>query len=111
MRVLLVEDDEMIGRSLKQALEGAGWSADWVRDGELAQSALADGDYTCVLVGRRGGRRGGARGGGAAVRGARRGRGARARAAVGHRPRRLAPRGPAPKGRPGGPPPHPPRSS
>ena len=40
MRVLLVEDDEMIGRSLKQALEGAGWSADWVRDGELAQSAL-----------------------------------------------------------------------
>ena len=50
MRVLLVEDDEMIGRSLKQALEGAGWSADWVRDGELAQSALADGDYTCVLL-------------------------------------------------------------
>ena len=50
MRVLLVEDDEMIGRSLKQALEGAGWSADWVRDGELAQSALGDGDYTCVLL-------------------------------------------------------------
>ena len=50
MRVLLVEDDEMIGRSLKQALEGAGWSADWVRDGELAQSALADGDYTCMLL-------------------------------------------------------------
>jgi two-component system OmpR family response regulator/two-component system response regulator QseB len=50
MRVLLVEDDEMIGRSLKQALEGAGWSADWVRDGELAQSALGDGGYTCVLL-------------------------------------------------------------
>jgi len=40
----------MIGRSLKQALEGAGWSADWVRDGELAQSALGDGGYTCVLL-------------------------------------------------------------
>ncbi|MDH6591748.1 two-component system response regulator QseB [Variovorax sp. TBS-050B] len=50
MRVLLVEDDETIGRSLKQALDGAGWSADWVRDGELAQSALADGGYTCVLL-------------------------------------------------------------
>ena len=50
MRVLLVEDDEMIGRSLKQALESAGWSADWVRDGELAQSALGDGGYTCVLL-------------------------------------------------------------
>lgn len=50
MRTLLVEDDEMIGRSLRQALEGAGWSVDWVRDGALAQSALGDGGYTCVLL-------------------------------------------------------------
>lgn len=50
MRTLLVEDDEMIGRSLRQALEGAGWSVDWVRDGGLAQSALADGGYACVLL-------------------------------------------------------------
>ena len=50
MRTLLVEDDEMIGRSLGQALEGAGWSVDWVRDGMLGESALADGDYTCVLL-------------------------------------------------------------
>ncbi len=50
MRVLLVEDDEMIGHSLKQALAGNGWSVDWVKDGLLAQSALADGDYACVLL-------------------------------------------------------------
>ena len=50
MRALLVEDDEMIGHSLAQALEGAGWSVDWVRDGRLAQSALADGGYTCALL-------------------------------------------------------------
>ena len=50
MRVLLAEDDEMIGRSLKQALSAAGWSVDWVKDGLLAQSALADGDYACVLL-------------------------------------------------------------
>ena len=50
MRVLLVEDDSMIGQSLVQALGGNGWSVDWVRDGELAQSALADGDYACVLL-------------------------------------------------------------
>lgn len=50
MRALLVEDDDMIGRSLQQALEGAGWSVDWVRDGLLGESALADGDYTCVLL-------------------------------------------------------------
>jgi DNA-binding response OmpR family regulator len=50
VRVLVAEDDEMIGRSLVQALEGAGWSADWVRTGPLAHSALADGGYTCVLL-------------------------------------------------------------
>lgn len=50
MRVLLVEDDDMIRRSLEAALEMAGWSVDGVRDGELAQSALADGDYACVLL-------------------------------------------------------------
>ncbi len=50
MRALLVEDDEMIGRSLMHALDSAGWSVDWVRDGALANSALADGGYTCVLL-------------------------------------------------------------
>ena len=45
MRVLLVEDDEMIGLSLRAALAANGWSVDWVKDGQLAQSALADGDY------------------------------------------------------------------
>ncbi|SFN28363.1 response regulator [Variovorax sp. OV329] len=50
MRVLVAEDDEMIGQGLVQALEGAGWSADWVRTGTLAQSAMADGGYTCVLL-------------------------------------------------------------
>jgi DNA-binding response OmpR family regulator len=50
MRVLLVEDDEMIGQSLKPALVANGWSVDWVKDGLLAESALADGDYACVLL-------------------------------------------------------------
>lgn len=50
MRVLLVEDDEMIGHSLRDALNGGGWSVDWVKDGQLATSALADGDYACVLL-------------------------------------------------------------
>ena len=50
MRVLLVEDDEMIGHSLREALGASGWSVDWVKDGLLAQSALADGDYACMLL-------------------------------------------------------------
>jgi DNA-binding response OmpR family regulator len=50
MRVLLVEDDEMIGDSLREALGRHGFSVDWVKDGLLAQSAWADGDYACVLL-------------------------------------------------------------
>ena len=50
MRVLLVEDDEMIGQSLVRALGGNGWSVDWVKEGLLAQSAMADGGYACVLL-------------------------------------------------------------
>jgi DNA-binding response OmpR family regulator len=50
MRVLLVEDDEMLGQGLREALSRKGWSVDWVKDGALAQSALADGDYACVLL-------------------------------------------------------------
>ena len=50
MRLLLVEDDEMIGRTLSRALGAAGWTVDWVRSGSLADSALSDGGYTCVLL-------------------------------------------------------------
>ncbi len=50
MRALLVEDDEMIGNSVTQALARVGWWVDWVRDGEPARAALADGGYACVLL-------------------------------------------------------------
>lgn len=50
MRVLLIEDDVMIGANLKRALEGVGWSVDWVKDGMLALRAWIDGDYTCILL-------------------------------------------------------------
>jgi two-component system OmpR family response regulator/two-component system response regulator QseB len=40
----------MIGQSLREALTRQGWSVDWVKDGLLAQSALADGGYACVLL-------------------------------------------------------------
>src|SRR5512145_3308323 len=50
MRILLVEDDNMIGHSLRQALSETGLSVDWVRDGVLAESALAQGTYAAVLL-------------------------------------------------------------
>ncbi|MGE5171186.1 MAG: response regulator [Rudaea sp.] len=52
MRVLLVEDDPMIGKTLQQALAQEGYAVDRVADGEAARSALAlaDGAYAMVLL-------------------------------------------------------------
>jgi two-component system OmpR family response regulator/two-component system response regulator QseB len=50
MRILLVEDDVMIGQSLRQALADNGLTVDWVADGVLAQDALAQGSYAAVLL-------------------------------------------------------------
>jgi DNA-binding response OmpR family regulator len=36
MRVLLVEDDRMIGAAVEQALKDAAYAVDWVTDGETA---------------------------------------------------------------------------
>ena len=50
MRVLLVEDDAMIGDGLAKALGAAGMSVDWVHDGTDAATALRTGVYTVVLL-------------------------------------------------------------
>jgi len=50
MRILLVEDDVMIGQGLRQALADNGLAVDWVADGVLAQDALAHGSYAAVLL-------------------------------------------------------------
>ncbi|MBS0395722.1 MAG: response regulator transcription factor [Proteobacteria bacterium] len=42
MRLLLAEDDRMIGRSLVRGLEDAGYSVDWVQDAPSAEHALQD---------------------------------------------------------------------
>jgi two-component system OmpR family response regulator/two-component system response regulator QseB len=57
MRILLVEDDDMIGESLRQALSENGLSVDWVRDGVLAQDALTQGSYAVLRRARQDGNR------------------------------------------------------
>ena len=42
MRVLIVEDDPMIGASLVRGLRDEGYAVDWVRDGAQAEVALLD---------------------------------------------------------------------
>ncbi len=50
MRLLLVEDDEMIGDSLRATLRHQGFAADWVRDGRAADAVLASEHFDAVLL-------------------------------------------------------------
>jgi two-component system response regulator QseB len=50
MRLLLVEDDAMIGRSLQQGLKQDGYAVDWVRDGQSARVSLHDSGYALLLL-------------------------------------------------------------
>lgn len=50
MRILLVEDDPMIGESLQQALRLNGYAVDWAQDGLLAEAALKLAPYDLVLL-------------------------------------------------------------
>jgi two-component system response regulator QseB len=50
MRVLLVEDDAMIGDSLRKGLRREGHAVDWIRDGAAAETALGAEPYDLVLL-------------------------------------------------------------
>jgi two-component system OmpR family response regulator/two-component system response regulator QseB len=50
MRVLLVEDDRMIGESIRTALRQDGSAVDWVRDGRSAETALGTEQFDLVLL-------------------------------------------------------------
>lgn len=49
-RILLVEDDPLIGASLQRALDANGYSADWVTDGAAALAAARSGRPSLVLL-------------------------------------------------------------
>jgi two-component system, OmpR family, response regulator len=52
MRILLIEDDRMIGTSLLHGLQDEGYAVDWVQDGDSAARALRDAapDYALILL-------------------------------------------------------------
>jgi two-component system response regulator QseB len=50
MRVLLVEDDVMIGNSIQQGLQHEGFTVDWVHDGEAAELAIRTTAYAVMLL-------------------------------------------------------------
>jgi DNA-binding response OmpR family regulator len=50
MRILLAEDDNMIGTAVRDALHQDGYVVDWLRDGPRADAALSAGHYDLVLL-------------------------------------------------------------
>lgn len=50
MRLLVVEDDPMIGESLQRGLKKSGLAVDWVRNGRLAELALGNGVYDLMIL-------------------------------------------------------------
>ncbi len=50
MRILLIEDDRLIGDGLKVGLTQLGFSVDWFMDGKLGQLALFDAPYDAVVL-------------------------------------------------------------
>ncbi len=50
MRILLVEDDTMIGESVLDCLRAEHYAVDWVKDGHAAELALRTDPYDLVLL-------------------------------------------------------------
>jgi two-component system, OmpR family, response regulator QseB len=50
MRILLIEDDDLIGSGLEVALRNAGFTVDWARDGQHADLALATTHYVLAIL-------------------------------------------------------------
>jgi len=50
VRILLVEDDRMIGESVRAALHQDGNAVDWVRDGDSASTTIATEQFDMVLL-------------------------------------------------------------
>jgi len=50
MRILLVEDDLMVGEAARKGLRQDGFAVDWVQDGAAASLALRQEDYALVLL-------------------------------------------------------------
>jgi two-component system OmpR family response regulator/two-component system response regulator QseB len=50
MRVLLVEDDALLGDAIQAGLKQSGYAVDWMRDGVSADQALTTEDYAAVVL-------------------------------------------------------------
>jgi two-component system OmpR family response regulator len=50
MRILLAEDDRLIGTAIEQCLKGEAYALDWVQDGEATMTAVQTHTYDLLLL-------------------------------------------------------------
>ena len=50
MRILLAEDDPLLGDGLRAGLRQLGFQVDWVQDGLAAERELSSGDYAAAVL-------------------------------------------------------------
>lgn len=50
MRVLLIEDDPLLGEAVRGGLQQGGYAVDWVCDGRSGRTALRSHDYQALLL-------------------------------------------------------------
>ena len=50
MRILLIEDDKLLGDGIQAGLAQAGFAVDWVQDGVLGDTALQTESYAAVVL-------------------------------------------------------------
>lgn len=50
MRILLAEDDQLLGSGLQAGLRQAGFQVDWVHDGQAAQEQIEEEEYDAVVL-------------------------------------------------------------
>ena len=50
MRIVLIEDDALIGEGIRMGLKDAGYTVDWVKDGIAAETALTTHQYDAAIL-------------------------------------------------------------
>lgn len=50
MRLLLVEDDEILGDGLRTALQQAGYTVEWIRDGAEGLAAIESAEFAAIVL-------------------------------------------------------------
>jgi DNA-binding response OmpR family regulator len=50
MRILLIEDDHLVGNGVQIGLNQAGYAVDWVQEAEAGEQALLNEDYDALVL-------------------------------------------------------------